>query len=106
MRRLLAGRVGSAVAVAVVATLAIAGGYAIAAGTSNTIHACASKKTGVLRIAAQCASTERAVTWNKVGPTGPRGAIGPRGPGAKLLVYNAFAVSASGTNTKIGTAGP
>jgi hypothetical protein len=51
-------------------------------GGSNTISACASKRTGVLRVprrSKHCKRSERAITWNKVGPTGPRGAPGAPG---------------------------
>jgi hypothetical protein len=106
MKRLLSGRTGSALAVGVVAALAAGGGYAIAAGTSNTIRACASKTTGALRVASRCKSTENALSWNRVGPTGPRGLPGAPGPGAKVVVYNAAAVSQSEVPKKIGTVGP
>jgi hypothetical protein len=46
----------------------------------TTIHACASKSSGALRLAAHCRRTERAVSWNKAGPAGPTGPAGPPGP--------------------------
>jgi hypothetical protein len=44
--------------------------------SSSTLHACAARKGGALRLAAHCATSERAVSWNATGPRGPRG---PRG---------------------------
>src|SRR5437879_14840 len=54
---------------ALVAALAAGGGWAFAAGGS-TLHACARKKTGALRLARRCKRTERAVAWNTEGPRG------------------------------------
>jgi hypothetical protein len=53
---------------------------AIAGSSGNTIHACASKKGGALRIAKKCRRSERAVTWSKTGPAGPPGPQGSHGP--------------------------
>jgi hypothetical protein len=61
--------------------LAVGAGWAIAASTASnaTLRACASKKTGVLRLASRCKSSERRVTWNTVGPRGLRGLQGIQG---------------------------
>src|SRR5919205_2446935 len=75
-------------AVGAVCVLAVGAGWAIAASTTSTatIHACANKTTGVLRLASECRKSERSVSWNTVGPRGPRGfegtagATGPAGP--------------------------
>ena len=81
--------------VAAVCLLTVGAGWAIAASTRSgvTIRACASKSTGVLRLARRCKSGERGVNWNAIGPRGPRGpagatgiagpvgAAGPAGPG-------------------------
>jgi hypothetical protein len=69
------------VGVAAACLLAIGAGWAIAASTTSTatIHACASKSTGVLRLARTCKTSERSVGWNTVGPRGPRGLRGIQG---------------------------
>jgi hypothetical protein len=60
------------------ATLAC--GIATASTHSPSIHACASKSSGALRLATHCHTNERAVTWNERGPRGKRGHVGPTGP--------------------------
>jgi hypothetical protein len=66
----------------------------------NTLNACASKKTGALRVIdksknQRCAKTETPLTWSKTGPTGARGPSGTNGtPGsARAYAY----VQADGT---------
>jgi hypothetical protein len=54
-------------------------GVAVAGSSRNTLHACASKHDGALRIANKCRRSERAVTWSRTGPAGARGAQGPQG---------------------------
>lgn len=88
--RLSGGRVTSYVAVAVVGTLIGAGGLAFAASGGGVIKACASRKSGALRLANNCKKKqERAVSWSAQGPqglrgptgaTGGTGAPGPQGP--------------------------
>src|SRR6516165_6457380 len=58
-----------------VVALAAGGGWAVAAATTSTgvIHACASKTTGVLRLARKCKMTERPVVWNVQGVPGRNG---------------------------------
>ena len=46
-------------------------------GTWAVIHACANKTTGQLRLADQCRTSEKSVSWNKRGPAGPQGPAGP-----------------------------
>ena len=43
-------------------------------------RACANKTNGDLRLSDTCRTSERAVTWNEVGPAGPQGEAGPQGP--------------------------
>lgn len=69
--------VRSLVAGGLALTLAGAAGWYAEAATSNTIHACAAKQGGALRLrpASGCAASEKAVSWNKVGPRGPAGVV-------------------------------
>jgi hypothetical protein len=69
------------VAVAAACLLAVGAGWAIAASTTSsaTLRACASKRTGILRLAGKCKSSERSVSWNTVGPKGPQGTQGVQG---------------------------
>src|SRR5207247_2575200 len=59
--------------------------YATVVSTSSVIHACVSKEVGLVRVAAKCRTTERALTWSSgvqqapAGPQGPAGAQGPQG---------------------------
>jgi hypothetical protein len=80
--------------------LAVGAGWAIAASTTSnaTLRACASKKTGVLRLASRCRSSERRVTWNTVGPRGLRGLQGTQGATG--------ATGASGATGAKGDTGP
>src|SRR5438045_774896 len=74
-------------AAAVVAAVAAGTTYATTSMSSstpatNTIQACV-KDNGDIRISAYCASSERAVSWNVVGPAGPPGAAGKDGLGVQ-----------------------
>jgi hypothetical protein len=48
----------------------------------QTMRACADRKTGAMRYIdkGRCKRTERALTWNQVGPQGLQGATGAQGP--------------------------
>lgn len=78
------------------------------ADDANVIHACANKRTGVLRYIAKgsCTKkTETAISWGVIGPAGPQGPMGESGakgesgkqgeagakgtPGARALVVDA-----------------
>jgi hypothetical protein len=62
------------------------------------IHACYSKRTGLLRLARRCARAERALVWSLPGRRGKRGAGGPSGrPGT---------LGAFGENGAQGPTGP
>ena len=53
-----------------------------ASSSSNEISGCVNKKTGTLRIASKCTSSEKQISWSKVGPQGipgPQGLIGETG---------------------------
>lgn len=69
-----------------------------ASSNSNEITGCVNKKTGLLRIATKCTSSERPISWNKVGPQGipgPQGLMGEAGP-----------IGPQGARGEIGIAGP
>jgi hypothetical protein len=69
-------------AVVVVTILLISGGAVYASHDSNTIHACASNRTGELRkvdASTDCTSRETYVEWGIVGPQGLQGEQGPQG---------------------------
>ena len=93
----LGSRARFAVALAAALALCGAGLTAYASVNGGSIHACAKKQGGQLRLAAQCLATERAVSWTQglpgpagppglqgaagqTGPQGPAGAQGPAGP--------------------------
>lgn len=67
------------VLVAATFTLAAGSGLAFAAGGGGTLHGCVKKKSGALRLASSCKKSERAVSWNIVGPQGATGAAGAAG---------------------------
>jgi hypothetical protein len=71
-------RSGSWVGYVLVAAIATAagGGLAFAASSGGTLHGCANKKTGALRLASKCSKREKKVSWNV---RGPRGVAGPAG---------------------------
>ncbi len=92
-------------AVAAACLLAVGAGWAIAASTTSsaTIRACASKSTGVLRLAARCKKSERRVSWNTVGPRGLRGLRGIQGATGAT---GAGATGATGAKGDTGPPGP
>jgi hypothetical protein len=75
-----------ALVLALVATVSASVAARRTATEDGVIHACKSKKTGLLRVVSspsQCRASERAISWNVRGPqgaAGPAGAQGPAGP--------------------------
>lgn len=63
-----------------IATLVGGGGWALAASNSGVVHACASKRSGALKLARRCGKKERPVSWNVQGPQGKQGSQGAQGP--------------------------
>ena len=64
------------------AAMLVSGGVVYASHDANTIHACASNRTGEMRkvnAASECTSKETYVQWGIVGPEGPAGADGQDG---------------------------
>src|SRR5579862_8764399 len=120
MRGLLASRAASAALASGLVLLVAGGGYALASG-GGTIHACAKKSSGALRIAHKCKKSEKRVSWNSSGPAGPQGAPGPQGPagpagpagaqgpqgpGATTLQYNSSSPSTTPSPQTVGAMGP
>jgi hypothetical protein len=71
--------------VLVVAVLVGAGVAIAASSSSGSLHACANKRTGALRLLShgKCKHSERQVSWSVSGPAGkagPRGVAGSPGP--------------------------
>lgn len=64
------------------------GGYAVAAATTNQIHACADTKTHVLSLLAKCPRGSRAVVWGVRGPAGRAGADGKNGTNGTSVSLN------------------
>jgi|1185.fasta_scaffold10029_2 hypothetical protein len=99
--------------------LALVAGVALAAqpgGTHRTtgvVSACVNKKSGIVRIAGACRSSERRLSWNVAGDRGAAGspgAAGPAGPagpaGAAGAKGDAGAPGAVGAVGPAGAAGP
>jgi len=89
LRRLARRRALFAV-VALITALSVTGGAfaAISARTADAggvIHGCYLKSNGALRVTgSSCAKGEKTLTWNRQGPSGPKGDTGSQGqPGAK-----------------------
>jgi hypothetical protein len=71
---------------ATIAVFIVLGGAAYAAtsfiGSDGTLHACAKKNSGGLRLVkpgSKCLKSETGVTWNQAGPRGPQGIQGQTG---------------------------
>lgn len=69
-----------------------------ASSSSNEITGCVNKKTGLLRIATKCTTSEKPISWNKIGP---QGIAGPQG-----LMGESGAVGPQGAKGEMGIAGP
>ena len=65
--------------IAVLATAALGGGYALAANSTGSIHTCAHHDGGGLYLAKKCKRHDRHLTWSVTGPAGPQGPQGLRG---------------------------
>jgi hypothetical protein len=81
------------------------------ASSAGSLHACANKRTGALRLASQCKGKERSLTWNvpgaagRLGEAGPQGGIGPQGGrGTRGVAASALAYAHVLWNTSSGSA--
>ena len=92
-------------------SFAIVGAVGSAASASiaaQTVHACAKKHTGVLRVidgGASCKKNERALTLGLVGPPGAAGATGQAGATGPAGVTGSGAAGATGPAGATGSAG-
>jgi hypothetical protein len=90
MKALRRHRPSPATAIALGALIVALGGVAFASipDSSGTIHACFQQTNGQLRVVesdASCRKSERALSWNQIGPTGPTGPTGGAAEGARTL---------------------
>ena len=90
--------------------LVTAGAIASAASGDGQIHACKTKRLGLLRVVdagASCKHNETALSWDTrgtPGPAGPTGAVGPAGPAGH--VGPAGPVGPAGLAGAVGPVGP
>ena len=93
-----------------------------ASSDPNDISACVNKKSGLIRIANKCTSSERILVWSKIGPqgiqgiqgekgekgdTGERGEAGPAGPqGPKGDTGHQGPIGLTGPTGPVGPQGP
>jgi hypothetical protein len=98
MQKIVARTPQLAVGLAACAGLLAAGGagWALGATGASSIHACASKKNGALRLAARCGRKERAVSWSVQGPAG-----GPGQPGQRFRCGRGINTSCTGIGEAI-----
>jgi hypothetical protein len=73
-------RIAQLAAATVAGAVLATGGYALASGTSKTIHGCVSKTTHVLTIRKRCTRSQTGLNWNQRGPAGSQGQTGQTGP--------------------------
>jgi hypothetical protein len=64
---------------ALVLAIGASGGYAFAATSTKTIHACVMKHSGELLLKNKCTRGESKLVWNQQGPAGPQGKAGVTG---------------------------
>jgi hypothetical protein len=64
---------------ALVLAIGASGGYAFAATSTKTIHACVMKHSGELLLKNKCTRGESKLVWNQQGPAGAQGKAGATG---------------------------
>jgi hypothetical protein len=79
IKRSVGGRLSASIALAAGFLVATVGGAIAATSGGPSIHACANKFAGILRLANSCQRSEKSVSWNMVGPRGVPGQQGQEG---------------------------
>jgi hypothetical protein len=93
-----------AIAAVVAAGIAVTAGAGFATAQGNSVHACAAKANGALRLSARCTRHEHQVSWSIQGPPGPQG---PQGPvGAQGLTGLQGPAGPAGAPGDVGTVNP
>jgi hypothetical protein len=104
MKRLLATRWITALAIGTIVVAAAGGGYALASARTNIITVCVSKHGGTLYKSRRCKRHDSRLSWNKVGPRGPAGPRGATGaPGAPGATGSPGVVSIGGWSGRVRT---
>jgi hypothetical protein len=102
VKRFLANGGTRVVALGMFALLVVGGGYALASD-GGTIHACVKKRSHTL-YTGRCKTGDKRLSWNQVGPRGPKGATGAQGP--KGTTGAAGPKGATGAQGPAGPQGP
>jgi hypothetical protein len=79
-------RIAQLAAAGLAGGLIAGGGYALASGTSKTIHGCVNKTTRVLTVQRHCTHSQTTLNWNQRGPIGATGRTGQTGPAGPQAV--------------------
>jgi hypothetical protein len=73
-------RIAQLALAAIAGVLLGGGGYALASGSTSTIHGCVNKNNHQLLIQNRCGKGQSRIVWNQQGPQGKQGATGAQGP--------------------------
>jgi hypothetical protein len=100
-KKLILNRLGAFTLGVVITAVSVGTVSFVNASSDATIKACANKKTGVMRYISKgkCKKTEKALSWNQMGPQGLPGSSGAAGAKGDVGAAGAKGdVGAAGTN--------